>query len=81
MPTVNMFEAKSNLSSLVEAVATGREAEIVIARNGKPVARIVPLAPKEAGKRLGVAKGKFKMPESIDEANEDIGKLFSGSLK
>lgn len=42
MPTVNMHDAKSRLSSLVEALESGREAEVVIARNGHPVARIVP---------------------------------------
>ena len=37
MTTINMFEAKSQLSRLVEAVETGAEKEIVIARNGRPV--------------------------------------------
>ena len=41
MTTVNMHEAKSNLSKLVEAVETGETEEVIIARNGKPVARIV----------------------------------------
>ena len=39
MPFVNIYEAKSNLSRLVEAVERGAEAEIVIARSGRPVAR------------------------------------------
>ena len=41
MQPVNMLEAKSTLSRLVEAVESGREQEIVLARNGRPVARIV----------------------------------------
>ena len=40
MTTVNMFEAKSQLSRLVEAVETGAETEIIIARNGKPAAKL-----------------------------------------
>lgn len=44
MSTVNMHDAKSRLSSLVEALESGRETEVVIARNGHPVARIVPYA-------------------------------------
>lgn len=52
MPTVNMHDAKSRLSSLVEALELGRESEVVIARNGHPVARIVPYA---APKRIGAA--------------------------
>ena len=46
MPTVNMLEAKTNLSRLVESVESGAETEIVIARNGKPAARLVPIAAK-----------------------------------
>lgn len=57
MTQVNMLEAKTNLSKLVEAVESGREREIVIARNGKPVARITPLEPVK--RRLGIAAGKF----------------------
>ena len=41
MPVVNMLEAKSNLSRLVEAVESGVETEIIIARNGRPAAKLV----------------------------------------
>ncbi len=78
MRTCNIFEAKSNLSRLVEAVETGAETEIVIARNGKPVARLVPIAPRPAGQRLGVARGAFVVPETIDAANDEIERLFQG---
>jgi prevent-host-death family protein len=77
--TVNMFEAKSNLSRLVEAIASGAEAEIVIARNGRPVARLVPVATTPAGQRLGVARGVFVVPDTIDAANEEIDRLFHGA--
>ena len=78
MPTVNMFEAKSNLSRLVEAVETGAEAEIIIARNGRPVARLVPVR-QASGQRIGVAKGTFTVPDFIDETNDEIDQLFHGS--
>lgn len=78
MPTVNMFEAKSNLSRLVEAVETGVEAEITIARNGRPVARLVPVR-ASGGQRIGLAKGAFVVPDTIDEANGEIDQLFHGS--
>ena len=81
MTTVNMLDAKTNLSKLVEAVETGLEPEIIIARNGRPVARLVPMRAGSAGKRIGVAKGKFVMPETIDEDNAAIEKLFSGKSK
>lgn len=79
MPTFNMFEAKSKLSSLVEAVETGVETEIIIARNGRPVARLVPLDSSHLGPRIGVAKGVFVVPDCIDAANEEIDPLFHGA--
>ncbi|MBN3733654.1 type II toxin-antitoxin system Phd/YefM family antitoxin [Burkholderia sp. Tr-20390] len=53
MPTVNMHDAKSQLSSLVESLEFGRESDVVITRNGRPVARIVPYA---APRRIGAAR-------------------------
>ncbi len=81
MTTVNMLEAKSNLSKLVEAVESGAETEIVIARNGKPAARLVPLNDEPKGQRLGVAKGKFVAPANIDAMNAEIEELFYGPTK
>lgn len=78
MSTVNMLEAKSNLSRLVEAVESGAETEIVIARNGRPAARLVALRPSRTGKRLGVAEGKFIVPDDIDQDNALIAALFNG---
>lgn len=78
MPVVNMLEAKSTLSRLVDAVESGTEKEIVIARNGRPAAKLVAVKPARRGKRIGVAKGKFKVPETIDSDNALIGKLFAG---
>jgi prevent-host-death family protein len=78
MTTVNMLEAKTNLSRLVESVESGQEKEIIIARNGKPVARLVPIAAPEIKPRIGVAKGWFDVPEDIDGANADIEKMFLG---
>lgn len=78
MTTVNMLEAKNTLSRLVEAVETGAEQEIIIARNGRPVARLVPMGKALSGRRLGVAKGEFVAPDEIDGRNEDIARLFAG---
>jgi prevent-host-death family protein len=75
---VNMLEAKNNLSKLVDAVESGSESEIIIARNGRPAARLVPLEVKKKGIRLGVAKGRFVVPDNIDRDNEEIAKLFYG---
>ena len=78
MTVVNMLEAKTNLSKLVEAVESGGESEIIIARNGKPAARLVPLEQKRRGVRLGIAKGKFVVPDDIDRDNDEIAKMFFG---
>lgn len=78
MQSVNMLEAKSSLSRLVEAIEQGREREIIIARNGRPAAKLVPIDSVSAGKRIGIAKGKFKVPDSIDAHNEEVARLFLG---
>jgi prevent-host-death family protein len=79
MSLINMLEAKSSLSRLVELVESGQRREIVIARNGRPAARLVPLGDAPAGKRLGVAKGRFVVPDSIDAANAQVAELFAAT--
>jgi antitoxin (DNA-binding transcriptional repressor) of toxin-antitoxin stability system len=78
MPSVNMLQAKSSLSRLVEAIEQGQEREIVIARNGRPAAKLVPMDAVPAGQRIGVAKGKFTVPDSIDTHNDEIARMFLG---
>jgi antitoxin (DNA-binding transcriptional repressor) of toxin-antitoxin stability system len=78
MQAVNMLQAKSSLSRLVEAIEQGREREIVIARNGRPAARLVPMDSAPLEKRLGVAKGLFEVPDSIDEHGDEVARLFMG---
>ena len=76
MGIISMVEAKSKLSRLVEQVESGQVREIVIARNGRPGARLVPLHRASAGKRLGVAKGCFVLPDCIDRANAAVTERF-----
>ena len=73
-----MFEAKSQLSKLVELVESGAEAEIVIARNGKPAARLVPVEEKPEKRRLGLWDGKFPSMslEDFEADNELIREMF-----
>jgi len=69
MQTVNIHEAKTHLSRYVDQAAAGEE--IVIARAGKPVARLVALAPQAQRPRpLGLAKGRFTIPEDFDRMHE-----------
>jgi antitoxin (DNA-binding transcriptional repressor) of toxin-antitoxin stability system len=78
MHTVNILQAKSSLSRLVQSIEQGQESEIVIARNGRPVAKLVPLNTAPSGKRIGVAKGLFVVPDSIDTHNDETAELFMG---
>lgn len=75
---VNIHEAKTNLSRLLEAVESGREAEVIIARNGKPVGKLTAIDTRKSKIRWGVAKGLFTVPDNIDRDNEEIAKLFYG---
>ena len=61
---INIHEAKTNLSRLVEEVALGNE--IIIAKAGKPVARLVPLAPQKSTIRFDLLKGKVKIPRDFN---------------
>ena len=65
MSAVNMLQAKSSLSRLVEAIEQGQEHEIIIARNGRPAAKLVPVDAVPAGQRIGLAKGKFEVPSIV----------------
>ena len=81
MQIVNMLQAKSSLSRLVEAIEQGQEREIVIARNGRPAAKLVPIDTAPSGKRIGVAKGLFVVPDSIDAHNDEVARLFMGEMQ
>ncbi len=78
MCQVNIFQAKTELSKLISLLESEAEDEIVIARNGKPVARILPWAGKSADKRIGVAKGLFVVPDDFDALDVSVGSLFQG---
>lgn len=70
---VNIHEAKTNLSRIVEEVAAG--AEVIIAKAGKPMARLSPIDAPIKEKRLGALKGKIKVPADfntpLDQATLD----------
>ena len=76
MNAVNMLKAKSNLSRLVDAVESGAEQEVVIARNGRPAARLVAMSARLPAARIGVAKGLIEVPDDIDAHNDEVAKQF-----
>jgi prevent-host-death family protein len=75
--TVNIHDAKTRLSQLVERVEAGEE--IVIARAGRPVARLSPLTSRRAPRRLGRLNGRFRIPDDFnDPLPEDVLHAFLG---
>ena len=80
MPSVNMHEAKTNLSKLVEAVVSGAEKEITISRNGVPAVKLVPATPKREPRKLGLEKGKFTFDyEAFQALDAEVERLFEES--
>jgi len=79
-PLVNMLDAKTSLSKLVHELETGEATEFIIARNGRPAARLLPLAPpaSDRSRRIGVARGRFKVPVDIDALNDQVLGLLEG---
>jgi len=77
MTTVNIHAAKTQFSRLVDQAAAGEE--IVIARAGKPVARIVPFEAPKGRRILGVLKGSLVIPDDFDAPlPDDVLALFEG---
>ena len=78
-----MLDAKTHLSRLIAEIEDHREDEIIIARNGTPVARIRALdtaEPDTTRSRVGAARGAFEIPDDIDSPFGDMSKLFSGAV-
>ena len=64
MTPINIYEAKTTLSKLVEQAAAGKD--VIIARGGKPVARLTQLEPTKRKIRFGILKGKIKTAKDFD---------------
>ena len=86
MRQLNILEAKTHLSSLVSSLEAGAEEEILIARHGKPVARLTALAQRKAN-RFGAAAqllNALSVPQTLEAFNAgdaDIAADFEGSLE
>lgn len=79
MATVNMHDAKSQLSKLVEAVEKGEVEEVIIARNGRPAARLTAIEPwKKVERRIGIAAGMFVAPADPNADDAEVAELFLG---
>jgi antitoxin (DNA-binding transcriptional repressor) of toxin-antitoxin stability system len=76
MHTVSLFNAKTHLSSIVADLLSGKEDCVIISRHGKPVACVTPLHRSDTSKRIGLARGRFVIPDDIDGANATVASLF-----
>ena len=75
--TVNIHEAKTHLSRLIDEVAAG--AEIIIAKAGKPMARLSPISSPARKKHLGLLKGRIKVADDFNMPLDDaVLGLFEG---
>jgi len=75
---VNVHDAKTHLSRLLERVESGEE--ITLARAGRPIARIVPYRPRRGPRRPGMWKGKVWLADDWDspQVNAEIARSFDG---
>ena len=71
---VNIHEAKTHLSRLVERVETGEE--IVIARAGRPVARLVPFRARPEPRTPGLWRGRVRLADDFDSLDEELVASF-----
>ena len=79
MQIVNIHEAKTHLSRLIERAAKGES--FIIAKSGKPMVKVIAVdTPSEAeARRVGFMAGRFSVPGDFDRmGNDEIGKLFGG---
>jgi prevent-host-death family protein len=79
--TINIHEAKTHLSRLVDQVASGEP--FVIAKAGKPLVKVIALGAPEAGqvKRVGFMTGQIAVPDDFDQMGGGaVEKLFNGDL-
>jgi prevent-host-death family protein len=74
--TVNLYDAKTNLSKLVERAAAGEE--IIIAKAGKPKAKLVPYRPESGPRKPGHALGLTFIAGDFDAPMPDIEAAFEG---
>ena len=79
MQTINIHQAKTHLSKLLEEVSKGLE--IVIAKSGKPIAKLSGLSPAKPVRKPGFLKGKIKIAENFDAPlADDVLDAFEGKV-
>ncbi len=77
MRAVNVQQAKTHLSRLLEEAVAGED--ILIAKAGRPYVRLVPCTPEKTPRRLGSWQGRARIAEDFDETPAEVIGLFEGS--
>ena len=78
MTQINMLQAKTELSKLIVMLENKEEEQLLIARNGVPVATLSLYTPPKHKVELGKFEGKYDVPDDIDDSNEDVLSLMGG---
>jgi prevent-host-death family protein len=74
MEIANIHEAKSQLSKLIERAMSGEE--VIIARAGRPMVRLVPIVADDSPRRGGQWKGRVRIADDFDALPDDIAAAF-----
>ena len=81
MCQMNVLEAKTNFSKILTMLEEHEEEEVVICRSNKPVAKVVLVPQVDVSKRIGIAKGLFKIPDDINFMDDEIAQsILEGDL-
>lgn len=82
MTQVNMHEAKTHLSRLVEALVSGSEREVTISRNGRPAVRMTAIESERPKRVFGFAKGQFKFDyDAFQALDAEVQVLFDQGIE
>ena len=76
MEIVNIHQAKTHLSRLLERAAKGEQ--IIIGKAGKPVAKLVSYRPSEKPRKPGIWKGRVRIAEDFDSLPAEVERAFQG---
>ena len=74
----NMYEAKTRLSQLVRKALEGEE--VILAKSGKPLVRLVPTKPEPIKRKFGLLKGKIRISDDFNEFSEELETMFRDYL-
>lgn len=78
MTQVNMFQAKTELSKLINSLEKGEQDSIIIARDGNPVAELKLYYPEDKKIAIGRYNGKYSVPDDIDACNDEVLDMMGG---